>query len=134
MINFENISLWKEQGELCFKPFPKGCLAGQKLIMEENFCCHYSAPNFPIPLRMANGQVTHRSLCLNVISDKGPTCILTLNFANYLTLCKIRIYVNKLLKRRKSNKMQIKVEKYKRYSNHGILSVRIKTTQFCIFS
>lgn len=88
MTNFENIRLWNEYGKLGFKPFSKGCLAGQKLIMEENVCCHYPPPNFPLSLRMANGQITHKSLCLKVILDKGSTCILTLNFANDLTLCK----------------------------------------------
>lgn len=90
MTNFENFRLWNEYGKLGFKPFSKECLAGQKLITEENVCCHYPSPNFPLSLRMANGKITHKSLCLKVILDKGSTCILTLNFANDLTLCKMK--------------------------------------------
>lgn len=53
MINFENISLWQECRELAqkedYKPLPKGYLAEQMLIMEENIYCHSSRPVSLLP-------------------------------------------------------------------------------------
>ena len=54
MTNFENIRLWNEYGKLGFKPFSKGCLAGQKLIMEENVCfiIHPQISHYPLGWQM----------------------------------------------------------------------------------
>lgn len=74
--------------------------------MEENFHCHSPGTNFPVSLRMVNEHITHQSLCLDAISDKGPTFVLTLNFENYLILYKTNnIYIKEIIKKEKIKKM-----------------------------